>query len=78
MIEEFLPRLLNQLMTELGSAMDTGSIHPLSIYCSGDRLALARCLQEYVPLLVDFLWRHHQEHTCIWKSFLSSLMPITR
>jgi AAA+ superfamily predicted ATPase len=31
-------------------------------------LRLLRRLQEYVALLVDFVWRHHQEHTHLWKN----------
>jgi hypothetical protein len=44
---------------------------PLSNMFSGDAIASARRLQEYVRVvvLVDFLWRHQQEHTNIWKSY---------
>jgi hypothetical protein len=37
MMEEFPPKLLNQLKTKLGSAMNRASVHPLSIKYSEDR-----------------------------------------
>jgi hypothetical protein len=59
-------------MKEIGSDMNCGSTHPLSIKYSGDSLALARRLQEYVAFLVAFAWRHQQENTDLWKNFTSS------
>jgi hypothetical protein len=62
MIEEFPPKLLNQLRAELGSAMNRASVHPLSIKYSEDRFASLRRLQEYIALFVNFVSRNHQEH----------------
>jgi hypothetical protein len=39
MIEEFQLKLLNELIRKLKSFMNRGSVHPLSIKFSGDRLA---------------------------------------
>jgi hypothetical protein len=47
MVEEFPPKLLNQLRTEWGSAMNRASLHPLSIKYSEDRFASLKRLQEW-------------------------------
>ena len=71
MIEEFPPKLLNQLRTELGSAMNRASVHPLSIKYSEDRFASLRRLQEYIALFVNFVSRNHQEHSDMWNKYTS-------
>ena len=55
MMEEFPPKLLNQLRAELGSAMNRASVHQLSIKSSEDRFASLRRLQEYIALFVNFV-----------------------
>ena len=70
MIEEFPPKLLNQLRTELGSAMNRASVHPLSIKYSEDRFASLRRLQEYIALFVNFVSRNHQEHLDMWIKYI--------
>jgi hypothetical protein len=62
MIEEFQPKLLNRLTTELGSAMNKASVHQLFIKYSEDCFASLRRLQEYIALFVNFVSRNHQEH----------------
>jgi hypothetical protein len=52
--------------------MKKGSVHPLSIKYSEDLLALLKRLQEYLPLFVNFVWRHHQEHTDMWNSYTNA------
>jgi hypothetical protein len=62
MIEEFPQKLLNQLRTELGSAMSRASVHQLSINNLEDSFASLRRLHEYIALFVNFVSRNHQEH----------------
>jgi hypothetical protein len=54
-INEFPPNLLNQLRTELGSAMNRASVHQLSIKYYEDLFASLRRLQEYIGLFVNFV-----------------------
>ncbi len=50
------PKLLNQLMIVVKTAMNQRSTKHLSIKFSKDYLALARRLQEYFALIADLVW----------------------
>jgi hypothetical protein len=65
MIDEFPPKLPNQLMTELGSVMNKASVHPLSIKYSEDRFTSLRRLVNFV------LSRDHQERSDMWNKYTS-------
>jgi hypothetical protein len=77
MIEEFPPKLLNQLRTELGSAMSRASVHQLSIKNLEDCFASLRRLQEYITLFVNFVSRNHKEHSVLWNKYTNSKYKIS-
>jgi hypothetical protein len=70
-INDFPPNLLNQLRTELGSAMNRASVHQLSVKYYEDLFASLRRLQEYIGLFVNFVSRNHQEHLEMWIKYTS-------
>jgi hypothetical protein len=61
-------------MAKLGSAMNRAPYILYQLKSSGDKLALVRGLEGYVALLVDLVWRHHQEppYADIWKSYTNA------
>jgi hypothetical protein len=73
-IKGFSLKLLNQLMKEIETAMNQGSSKPVSIKFSKDFLAPARRLQEYLALIVDFVWRNYAEHSDMWKNGLQTVV----
>jgi hypothetical protein len=59
-------------MKETETTMIQRSTKHLSINFSKDFLAQHRRIQEYIAMIVDFVWRKHSEDFDMWKRWVET------